>query len=93
MERSLQPARAVHWFRQAAEQNNSVAVRGLSEAYLHGHGVQRDPVEALRVYVEFEERSGREQTRALIRILSELSEEEREAVNEIAEAENWLSED
>lgn len=85
------PALAVHWYRQAAEQNNSVAVRRLSDAYLNGHGVERDPVQAVRVYVEFEERSGREQTRALMRILGELSEEEREAVIAVGDKEDWLS--
>ncbi len=87
------PARAVHWFRIAAEKNNSNGVRGLSEAYLHGHGVEQDSIEALRVYVAYEERTGRAQTTALLRILSQMSEEDRARADEVAEAENWLGTD
>ncbi|MDD7973263.1 tetratricopeptide repeat protein [Roseinatronobacter alkalisoli] len=87
------PARAVHWFRMSAEQNQPTGVQGLSEAYLNGIGVERDPVAALRAYVEYEERTGREQTTALLRILSQLSDEERAMVEKVAEAENWLADD
>lgn len=84
------PSRAVHWLRISAEENQPTGVRGLSEAYLNGIGVERDPVEALRVYVEYEERTGRAQTTALLRLLSQLSDEERALVDQVAEAENWL---
>lgn len=84
------PSRAVHWFRMSAEQNQPAGVLGLSQAYLNGIGVERDPVEAARVYVEYEERTGRAQTTALLRLLSQLSDEERALVDQVAEAENWL---
>jgi uncharacterized protein len=84
------PEQAVHWFRLGAEQDNSNAIRGLSDAYLDGDGVERDPIEALRIYVEYEERSGREQTTALLRILGQMTDEERARADEIAEAEGWL---
>lgn len=86
------PQEGVHWFRLGAEQNNSNAVRGLSDAYLNGDGVERDPIMALRVYVEYEERTGQEQTRALLRILEQMTDEERARADEIAEAEGWLDE-
>lgn len=87
------PSRAVYWFRMAAEQKQPTAVRELSQAYLNGIGVERDPVAAVRVYVDYEERTGRAQTTALLRILSQLSDADRALVDEVAEAENWLSDD
>ena len=84
------PEMAVHWFRIAAEGNNSNGVRGLSDAYLNGDGVERDPIAALRVYVEYEQRTGREQTTSLLRILSQMNEEDRARADQVAEAENWL---
>lgn len=85
------PERAVHWFRIAAERNDPNGVRGLSDAYLHGNGVAQDSIEALRVYVAYEERTGRAQTNALLRVLSQMSDEDRARADEIAEAENWLA--
>lgn len=87
------PSRAVHWLRISAEHNQPTGVRGLSEAYLNGIGVERDPVAALRVYVEYEERSGRAQTTAMLRLLAQLSNADRALVDQVAEAENWLSDD
>jgi len=87
------PEMAVHWFRIAAEANNMNGVRGLSDAYLNGHGVERDPIAALRVYVEYEQRTGREQTTSLLRILSQMNEEDRARADQVAEAENWLGSD
>jgi len=83
------PSRAVHWFRQAAQQDDSNGVRGLSNAYLNGLGVARDPIQALRVYVEYEQRSGRQQTNAMLRILSQMTDQERAEVDAVAHAENW----
>ncbi|TVR49807.1 MAG: sel1 repeat family protein [Rhodobacteraceae bacterium] len=87
------PERAIHWLRMSAENNQPTAVRELSNAYLNGIGVERDPVAALRVYVEYEDRTGREQTTALLRVLSQLSAEDRIIVDQVAEAENWLADD
>lgn len=87
------PSRAVHWFRMSAEQNQPAGVRGLSEVYLNGIGVERDPVAALRVYVEYEERTGRAQITALLRLLAQLSDADRALVDQVAEAENWLSDE
>lgn len=39
---------AAAWFRRAADQGHREATRALSEAYLGGHGVLRDPREAAR---------------------------------------------
>ncbi len=87
------PERALHWLGVAAENNQPAAVRDLANAYLDGPGIPRDPIAALRVYVEYEERVGREQTTALLRILSQLTPEERAQADAVAEAENWLGED
>jgi uncharacterized protein len=83
------PERSVDWYRLSAEQDDSNGVQGLAHAYLHGIGVERDPIAALRVHVEFENRSGREQTNAMLRILAEMTPEEIARVDAVAEEEGW----
>ena len=46
--RPLDDLSAAAWFRRAADQGHREAMRALSEAYLGGHGVLRDPREAAR---------------------------------------------
>lgn len=83
------PVRAVHWFRRAAQRDDNNGVRGLSNAYLHGNGVERDPTQALRIYVEYAQRTGRAQTSAMARVVSQMTEAERAAADATSRAENW----
>jgi uncharacterized protein len=51
-ERSTPPdyASAIGWYRKAADQNYPAAEIALGEAYELGHGVAKDPVQALNLY-------------------------------------------
>lgn len=82
---------ALHWFERAAELNDPNGVRDLSNAYLKGTGVEASKIDALRVYVEYEGRTGRELPRTMLRILAEMTEEEIALVDTLYE--DWLDQD
>lgn len=82
---------AFYWFEQAAELNDPNGVRELSNAYMNGVGVEISKIDALRVYVEYEGRTGRELPRRMLAILGEMTEQNRELVDTLYQ--EWLSQD
>ena len=82
--------RAVHLFRISAERGYGPAMRDLGHAHWQGRGgVERDLMEALRLIVLSEDAGGGDSTRTLMRILEEMTPEERAEADRLYE--DWIA--